>query len=150
MKRIYLILGDSSVGKSSLIRCLTGIRTENRVRLRLIDGSDIYTWCWMRSAQEQPMDIDEMINQIFEVGENGFIYYLLPLRLSPAGSCPGYLEYVNALKDNNCIIENSALLTNNSITINLSPIISPVIIVNSKDNPVNLNANTVRNSWGWI
>ena len=85
MKRLYFIIGEGGVGKSTLIRCLTGIRQASRPNVRIAPGVDVPIYVWMRSMQEMDpiMSPNDLLTDIFAPSEAAFEYYLVPLRLLP-------------------------------------------------------------------
>lgn len=151
MKRIYLIIGDGRVGKSTLVRSLTGIREASRVPIQLACGSVINVYAWMRSAQEISMDADEVVRQITRPDESAFTDYLLPLRILPANHiADGYQDYISKLEAAGCVIQRRVFVFSAAPTMEVSCSESTAVVANSMSNPANLNSHIVRKVWGWL
>lgn len=152
MKRIFLVLGEGNVGKSTLVRNLTGIRIADYAQVEETGGNIFTMWAWMRSAQEAGLTPDAIVNEILRTDETNLENYLLPLRIvgiSPA--LPGYDTYFSRLLASGIIIANSAILTKQAIAPTLPlPITPSVVVVNSRINAQNRTASIVRAAWNWI
>lgn len=149
MKRVYLILGDGKMGKSTLIRHLTGIREASLVDIALSGNQTIALWAWMRSAQEMPKSPAEIVSLIGNFNSAHCTDILLPLRILPANYQPGYLSYVNAIASAGHSIVQSIVLTNQAHVAPTFQQISPNIISNSLSQPSNVIAANVRALWNW-
>jgi hypothetical protein len=151
MKRIYFIIGEGGVGKSTLIRCLTGIRQAGRPNLRLATGIDVPLWAWMRSMQEMapPMSPNDVLADITSPQEAAFEYYLIPLRLNAMYGYQSAQDYIDLL-GLHCIIMGAAVLSANGVVPTLTVPVPQINIPLSHTIPANGNASTVRRGWGWM
>ena len=151
MKRIFFVMGEGSVGKSTLIRCLTGIRQASRRSIRIAPGVDVPMWVWMRSMQElNPiMNPNDVLTDIFAPGEASFEYYLIPLRMRSLYGYPPAQDYIDLLGQR-CTIMGAVALSADATFIPLTLPVPLITIPFSKNNPANANAATVRAGWGWI
>lgn len=159
MKRVYLVMGEGGTGKSTLIRCLTGLRQKGRPFVTLTNSTRINIWCYMRSIQEMdpimsPLDV---INDITQPSESAFIDYLIPFRIDGRYGYQGIVPYLQALLNTpNLTIVNAVALDIDAQSYpQLAGLPFPsnipiTYIPNSKSNTPNQNASIVRNAWGWI
>lgn len=152
MKRIYLVLGEGTVGKSTLIRNLTGIRIANYTQVEERGGNILTMWAWMRSAQEAGLTPDAIVDEILRADEGDLENYLLPLRIVGLSSAlPDYDAYISRLLANGIIIENIAVLTEQAIAPTLPlPVTPSVVVTNSRRNAQNRTAAIVRTAWDWV
>ncbi len=150
MKRIYFVIGEGSVGKSTLIRCLTGIRQASRPNVRVAPGTDVPMWVWMRSMQELDpiMSPNDVLTDMFAPGEAAFEYYLIPLRLRPLYGYQGAQDYIDLL-GLHCTILGAVVLSTDGALPTLTLHVPQISIPFSKGNPANVNASIVRAGWGW-
>lgn len=151
MKRIYLVLGEGNVGKSTLIRCLTGIRIASRIQVRETTLNDLTVWAYMRSVQEgnTPMSPSDLLHDITKPEESQFHDYLIPIRITAFNNCPNYSVYVNTLVAGGCTIVQAVALTQNTVAPVLGLPVVPISITTSHLSPANANADIVRTAWGW-
>ena len=151
MKRIYFVIGEGGVGKSTLVRCLTGIRQAGRPNIRLASGIDISLWTYMRSMQEPipPMNPAQLLADITDPSEAAFEYYLIPLRITGINGCPDAQDYIDFLNPH-CITMGAVVLSRDAIVPTLRFAIPQLSIPLSHTIPANGNANTVRTAFGWM
>jgi hypothetical protein len=149
MKKVYLVLGEWHVGKSTLIRMLTGVTRQTRTKLRLTSGVDIDLYVWIRSMQEDNpvMTPEDLIQDLTSQDEKGFEYYLIPIRTDSLNGISGqaYIDLLHA----KCNIVGVILLSNGGIAHHVK-IPTPFIhIANTKSLPPNHITSRVRRQWGW-
>jgi hypothetical protein len=149
MKNVYLILGNGKLGKSTLVRHLTGIREASIVEISRSNNVSISLWAWMRSAQEMPKSPMEILALIDHQDKVSCTDILLPLRILPANNQPGYLEYVNAIVNAGHSIVQSIVLTDQASISTQFQIINPFVVPNTVHRPSNSVASQVRALWGW-
>jgi len=151
MKRIYFIIGEGGVGKSTLIRCLTGIRQEGRPNLRLATGVDISLWAWMVSMQERvsPLSPNDVLAYITSPQKAAIEYFLIPLRLSAMYGYQSAQDYIDLLSLH-CIIMGAVVLSRSAAVPILTLPVPQIDIPLSHTIPSNGNASIVRAGWGWL
>lgn len=150
MKKLYLILGDAGVGKSTLVRHLTGIGKKGWARLQLSNDEGVDLWVWMRSAQEMPLTPEQILDEIFKPDADGYQYeyFLLPLRINAAHRCPEGQAYIDLI-NSRCKIVGAVVLSLNEIVPTLNLPIPQISISSSKTLPSNVHGSLVRGVWGW-
>lgn len=150
MKQISLVIGEGGTGKSSLIRCLTGVSKESRRKVLLINAGIVDMYIWVRSIQEgRCYSPHALLNAIVAPSEANFHHYLVALRLNPFNSCPGAQDYINVLQTQ-CTISNVVVLSENGNPPTLALPNGQLNISFSQNYPANEIANQVRNTWGWL
>ena len=152
MKNVYFILGEGGVGKSTLVRGLTGISQASRIPLRKTNGSDINLWAWVRSIQEDPayMSPQDLLHEITRPEESPYEYYLIPLRITGINNCPDGQDYIDLLANHCTILGATVLIRDFTPHQLIIPQIQPLDIFDSKNIPPNAIANNVCNVWGWL
>ena len=151
MKRIYFIIGEGSVGKSTLVRCLTGINRAKRLDLRFTGGLDVVMWAWMRSMQElnPQKSPNDLLAEITSPDDAEYEYYLIPLRMYAMYGYQSAQAYIDLLTLH-CIIMGAVVLSRDTVEPQLTLPVPQISIPNSHALPANVNADTVRTAWGWI
>jgi len=151
MKRnIYLIVGEGRCGKSSLVRALTGVfrRTKKATRIALSNPkkTEIKITVWPQSAQEAQLSPEDVLNDVnHALSEN----ILLVLRFQPHIVPYHANDYINLLIEHHNIVKVIFMGPNDKVqSISISRIAN--VLNNSIKNPVNENANQVRNWWHWM
>lgn len=118
-------MGHGRCGKSSLIRCLTGVSKASRTRLTLANQSIIDISVWVRSAQEVGRSPQQVLTLLRRTTSN---FALMSLRLNPYNRQPNANAYLNLLRNHFQVI-----------VLNL-----PVA------QTANANASVTRRNWGWV
>ncbi len=172
MIQIWIIAGNRGVGKSSTIRCITGIRKKSIIRIKKNDGHYFHIYSFLRSIQEaqlgspenfqRPSDFCDLLENDFFLGEAptppsirmsnqlSVANYLVPLRIDPANNLPGYIEYIGEMLRRGFVIKS--LISLNNVwdnALNRSGI-DVGMISNSADISANERAAVVRKYWGWV
>lgn len=142
MKNLYIILAEAHMGKSSLMRCLTGIYRSKKTWVKTNQGNmEIYVFT--SSLQEKKCGIQEAINNINNTPVDDVF---VAIRIDSTGGCPIGQDYYNAFT-NLYNIKEVVILGTNQMNIPNNLITR---IPNPRLNPPNDDARVVRNSWGWV
>ena len=125
-KTIYVVVGNGRCGKSSLIRCLTGVARTMTTPVILINQLIIDISVWVRSAQEAGKSPAQVLRELRAMrGSIG----LLSLRLNGYNRQPNANAYLQILRLHFNVI--------------IYTIPMPII-------PSNANAAIARGQWGWL
>ena len=162
-KKIYCIVGDENMGKSSLIRALTGVRIGEPTRITFKSTNLTRDfWVEMVSLQEEhkeehkkekhkSLSIKEAIELIKDKTES---YFIIPLRFgSSKNSFSSAEEYLQAFLDKDgWIIENIVILgedtfSNEALKSKLNVITR---IPQPFENTINKNASIIREAWNFL
>lgn len=104
-KTVYVVMGKGRCGKSSLIRCLTGVAQASTIQLRLANRrTDVSVSVWVRSAQEAGKSPAVVLRDLNAMnGKTG----LISLRLGKYNGQPNGNAYLSTLSQNfNLVIFN--------------------------------------------
>jgi len=142
VKNLYIILGRANKGKSTLMRCLTGIYRSKSTLIRT-NLRDIDMYIFTSSLQEKGWDIQTSVINIDNVPNNNVF---IAIRIDSTRNCPIGQDYLDVLKLKYNIVEvvilgNEVMNISNNITTRIS---SP------KQDPPNYEASLVRKQWGWV
>lgn len=122
-----MVIGKGRCGKSSLIRCLTGVARASTIQLRLSNQrTDVSVSVWVRSAQEAGKSPTVVLRDLNAMrGKIG----LISLRLGRYNGQPNANTYLSSLSQNfNVVIYN----------------------INPPRIPSNAIAATARNQFRWL
>lgn len=125
-KTIYIVVGKVRCGKSSLIRCLTGVSRASTIPITLVSQLISNVSVWIRSSQETGKSPTRVLRELRAMrGSIG----LLSLRLDKYNGQPDANAYLTILRQHFNVIKYD--------------IIPPKI-------PPNERAANVRGRWGWL
>lgn len=142
--RIYLVIGDQNVGKSSIIRSLTGIRVSGQTTLRFLNNIDELFYVQMTSLQEESRQTVQEATDTISASECSF--HLIALRYSPAGqNYPNAEAYITAFINADFIISGVAYLGEEAIPINFNNNLIQLCFPYAQT--INKNASDIRNTW---
>jgi hypothetical protein len=146
-KRIYCIVGDANMGKSSLIRALTCVHQSGITNIKYSSTNKVRTFfVGMTSLQEEKaLDIKDAVKLLRDEKCN---YNLIALRFDEIGKYKKAEEYLKAFMKKGWVIEGIAMLgrhsfKNNSLNNLITRIPYPF------DNTINKNASIIREAWGF-
>ncbi len=153
MPNIFIVIGNAHAGKSSLIRCLTGLgrKKDEPWRVATEQNPNMPIFVLISALQESENYAMTPAQFIEEVNEKEFENVLVPLRISSSGAFPDCYEYINAFH-NACWEIIQIVVLGEKFEVDKLPagLPIPLIINSSRENPANQNAANVRNKWGWI
>jgi len=146
MPKVWIIMGNAHVGKSSAIRALTGVYRSDYTDVQTVHGRLNDVFVQIRSLQEKDIPPQNFINAHNDDG-----YILLALRIGQVGVCPNGLNYIQAFAGNNWMINGVIVLGINNLPYNLPHgVPNPLFIPNSVDTPANHVAHRIRRAWDWL
>lgn len=146
-KNLYLVFGTANQGKSSLIRCLTGVFRSKTTRVKRI-GDEILIKVFVSSAQERWIGIDDLIEKIENAPEE---YFLISIRIDAIQNKYGDVfpkgqVYYDALVKKFKIL-GVVILGKEAMDIDDKSITR---IDTPKKHPSNHDASIVRHFWNWV
>ncbi|MHA3081533.1 hypothetical protein [Acinetobacter sp. ANC 5502] len=156
MKKLHIVIGESNMRKSSLIRALSGAGQGNsRKDLDIEVGIEIISKVYViQSALQEsykPKSPRDIINFINSSCINEFLF---PLRMNSVTASgilyPAAQIYIHAFIQAGFIIENVALLGLSHNGLQIPSTTKIATILNSNLIPTNRIAADVRNIWHWI
>lgn len=149
----YIIIGRASVGKSSLVRALTGIRNADERLMASLGGTNFKLWAKDSSLQEARIDPLSFIADVTARNVDAVLLTLWPQSRTSGGvvypDAAGYIrEFVRA----GWIIQPVVILNTGGPMI---PVILPAGVLsthisNVRTVPFNTFVGSVRAHWGWI
>lgn len=146
MPKVWIVMGNAQVGKSSAIRALTGVYRSGRTDVQTVHGRLNGIFVQVRSLQEKGISPQDFIS-----ARDDDEYILLALRVNQAGGCPNGLSYMQAFTGNNWMINRVTVLGTDNLPYNLPQgIPNPLYIRNSGNIPANQTAHRIRNAWDWL
>ena len=146
-KNLYLVFGTANKGKSSLIRCLTGIFRGKITKIKRIND-EVLIKVFVSSAQERWVSIDELIDKINTIDVDNF---LISIRIDEIRTKHGVVfpvgqKYYDELKKRYNIL-GVTIFGNEEMNIDNSLITR---IVEPRKDSSNYDASIVRKAWGWF
>lgn len=142
--RIYLVIGNKNVGKSSIIRSLTGIRVSGQTELRFRNDINETFYVQMTSLQEESRQtVQEAISKI---SGSGCSFHLIALRYSATDeNYPNAEAYITAFINAGFTISGVAYLGGEAIPINFNN--NLIQLSPPHTQAINKNASDIRNRW---
>ena len=156
MPDVYLVIGNRYTGKSSTVRCLTGVGKSAKVSVKLTGGNDIDVYVKPQSLQEACEDDQYAISQY-----GNYPKLLLSLWVRHRRGkyqCPDAGGYLSSFLQARWNIVGVVALGGgvpNVITpfVNNGQIPRPVVVTPRTANnaiPANAMAAPIRRAWGWV
>lgn len=148
----YIIIGQDSVGKSSLVRALTGIRNHDKRLMTRLVGPDFCLWAKDSSLLEAEVDPAAFVAEINGKGVNAVLLTLWPRsRKSKGTTYPDAATYIQVFVAHGWSIQPVVLLDRwgTAPSVTLSPGIGSSHFTNSSNAGFNTLAALVRTYWGW-
>ncbi|WP_299117531.1 hypothetical protein [uncultured Winogradskyella sp.] len=146
-KNLYLVFGTANKGKSSLIRCLTGIFRGRTTKIKRIND-EVLIKVFVSSAQEKWISIEELIEKIDSIDVE---HYLISIRIDEIRNKYGTVfpegqkYYDELIKRYNIL--GVTIFGNEKMNIDDNLITR---IENPRKDSPNYDASIVRKKWGWI
>jgi ABC-type cobalamin/Fe3+-siderophores transport system ATPase subunit len=125
-KTIYVVVGKGRCGKSSVIRCLTGVARASTIPITLVNQTILDISVWVRSAQESGKSPNHVLQELNAMKSS---IGLISLRQGTYNGQATANTYITVLRQQFKIIKYPITL----------PRISP-----------NANAAIARGQWGWL
>ena len=149
MPQTWIIMGGANVGKSALIRALTGVarKTENwPVATR---SGTINVTIYVRSLQEKGISPGQFIQQ-----NKGASYILLPLRVNATRRFPDGLQYILTFLQAGWVVNDIVVLNRTSLPYSLPQGAPPPYFIpqhiGRRGMPANQAASIVKQRWNWL
>jgi hypothetical protein len=159
MPKAHVIIGAPDTRKSSLMRCLTGVRISGVLEIRLVSGRQIDVYCRPGSLQEgnaplSPADFISMIGAMTPIPSDLLIALRVAPRIWKGTLLPGAAGYLSAFRAQpGWTVRSVALLgTGASVLATGGALPAATRLATapaSAANPANETASTVRSAWGW-
>ena len=148
----HIIIGRASVGKSSSVRILTGIRNNGRRLMARPAGADFQLWAKDSSLQEAGITPQEFIATVTEQNVDAVLLTLWPQgRRSKGVQYPDAAGYIDDFIAAGWKIRPVVLLSSSgsTLTVSLPAGTRSAHFVNDHAVPFNTFAGTLRAYWGW-
>lgn len=148
----YIIIGEAEVGKSSLIRALTGIRNDDERLISLRGGPDFQLWAKDSSLQEASVEPRDFISEATGKMVDAVLCALWPKsRRSKGVTYPDELGYLQAFHAAGWTIQPIVVLAKggNHPTVRLPVGVTSTNFSNIRTSPFNSFSASVRLHWGW-
>jgi GTPase SAR1 family protein len=149
----YIIVGKASVGKSSLVRALTGIRNADKRLMAKPSAPNFTLWAKDSSLQEARINPQSFIAEVTFQNVDAALCTLWPRSCRSKGIVyPDAARYIRVFQTAGWNIQPVILLDNGSSTFSVS---FPGTVLSSRfsnvrTNPFNSFAALIRAHWGWI
>lgn len=147
-KRIYILIGETETGKSSIIRALSGVHNQGHRAIMTTNRDILEFRVWTTSSQEFGHTPQDDLN-VFNDTDEEFI--LMSLRYEALNSeFPEAQTYIDAYEGAGHLIEQVVILRNHP-ELNFGQS-EPEIhsILRPRQWPINGNASQIRNWWRWM
>jgi len=149
----YIIIGNPSAGKSSLVRALTGIGKADTRLLATLSGMHFTLWAKDASLQEKRVSAQKFISDVVGKGVDATLCTLWPRSSTSKGIVyPDALGYIRDFQAVGWIVQPLVLLDHGSSTLSITP--PPPVTARNFSNiqtaPFNSFAASVRVYWGWV
>lgn len=149
----YIIIGNGGVGKSSLVRALTGVRNTDRRLMASVNVPNFLLWAKDSSLQESRVAPGKFIADAVAQGVDATLCTLWPRSAISKGivypDASGYIQDFQAAGWN---VQPVVLLDDGVSILSLA---LPATVIsrgfsNLRSTPFNSLAASVRTYWGWI
>lgn len=149
MPNLFIIIGEHGTGKSSLIRCLTGVGQRSLIPQLQIGHVSRNLYVQIRSLQEARIDSATFIA---EMGQLSPYDILLSLRVNSLGAYPDGVRYIEDF------IQTPGWSVSRIVRLGQTPlnrplpagVPAPMAMNPAGHTPKNKVAADVRNAWNWI
>lgn len=155
--RVHAIIGSETTGKGTVVRHLTGCRKRSNQWFVSVSGEVRVFSVRLSSLQEgqQAISPNDFIAEILAL-RHAITDILIPLRLKPRGSYPGYDDYLEAFRHVGWQVASVAFLggpahATKHPRVKIYPSVGRVVSARQdwSITPSNWLADTIRSEWGW-
>ena len=150
--KTYIVIGDASAGKSSVVRALSGVRNSDERIMARTGGKKFSLWAKDSSLQEARITPQEYIGEAKLRNTDAVLLTLWPRAVSPRSGNPNRFPnahgYIQEFLNEGWSIQDVVTL-NNPLTLSLPPKLSSTNFNNVHTNPFNVFVASIRANWNW-
>lgn len=149
----FIVIGNESTGKSSIVRSLTGIRNSDERLIKFSSGNIYKLWAKDSSLQEARITPQEFIQEAVQRNVDAVLLTLWPRQVTPRnpnqGPFPDAGGYIQEFITAQWNIQDIVTIDNPTL-LNIPPNINTRNFNNNHAQPFNILVNTIRAYWSWV
>lgn len=145
MPNLYVVMGNSNVGKSRTIRALTGVYRSSICPVALHQGDTVEIFVQVPALQESRISPRQ-----FTAGYSNYENILLALWIRTGQGCLDGQTYLREFQRAGWNVTDIIVLSTNAFRHTVPGLPEPYPIPNSRRMPANQIAHEIRDRWQWL